>query len=59
MSVSDSHWSEFLKPDEEKELDRIQLAILKNKDDLAELRRRERKMLELGTSRKRRAAKCS
>lgn len=57
MSVNETHWTDYLKPEESAEADRLALAILKNKDELTELRRRERRLFEIGTSRRRRAMK--
>lgn len=49
------HWTDHLTEQESVELDAIQLTILKYKDRIAELRKRERRFLEKGNSRKRRA----
>ena len=57
MPVTESHWTDYLEPDEAVELDDIQLRILQHKDKIAELRARERKFLDKGTSRLRRAQK--
>jgi hypothetical protein len=50
------HWTDYLTEEESVELDDIQLSILKHKEKIAALRKRERRFLETGTSRKRRNA---
>lgn len=57
MSVNDEHWTDYLNPIEQREVDEIELAILANKDEATALRKKHRRWLEIGTSRKRRAAK--
>lgn len=53
MSVD--HWTDYLEQEEAVELDDIQQRILQHKDKIADLRVRERRFLEKGNSRKRRA----
>lgn len=55
--MKETHWTDYLKPEEAVEADCLALAILKNKDELAELRKSERRLFEIGTSRRRRASK--
>ena len=57
MPVTEGHWTDYLEPDESVELDDIQLGILQHKEAIAKLRARERKFLDKGTSRLRRACK--
>jgi hypothetical protein len=57
VCVNDDHWTDHLNPAEQREVDEIELAILANKDEAAALRKKHRRWLEIGTSRKRRAAK--
>lgn len=54
MSVSTTHWTDHLTPEESLILDDIQVSIVRVKDQLTELRAKERRYLDLGTSRKRR-----
>ena len=55
--MSMNHWTDFLNDTESRQLDEIELAILRNKDELRELRKKQRKFLESGTNRMRRAVK--
>lgn len=57
MSVAEpaDHWTDFLEPQEAIALDALELQILANKEELAELRKTHRAMFEKGTSRRRRA----
>ena len=57
MPVTESHWTDHLTEAEGVQLDDIQLRIHKYKEKIAILRKQERKLLETGTSRKRRAQK--
>lgn len=50
-SQKETHWSEYLHPWEAKELDRIELAVLSNKEELAALRKKQRGLLERGRRR--------
>ncbi len=57
MSMSEDHWIDHLAVEEQRKVDELELAILKNKDDRIALRKEHRRWLEIGTSRKRRVAK--
>ena len=55
--MSLDHWTDHLIEAEQREVDEIELAILRNKDELTALRKKHRRWLNMGTSRRRRDSK--